>query len=35
VTPTLELEIRKGQLEDEKLREIAGNIALGKLQASA
>ncbi|XP_066365133.1 uncharacterized protein [Miscanthus floridulus] len=30
VTPTLELEIRKGQLEDEKLREIAGNVALGK-----
>jgi ribonuclease HI len=30
VTPTLELEIRKGQLEDEKLKEIAENIVLGK-----
>jgi hypothetical protein len=30
VTPTLEQEIRKGQLEDEKLKEIAENIVLGK-----
>jgi hypothetical protein len=29
--PTLEQEIRKGQLKDEKLREIAENIAKGKL----
>jgi hypothetical protein len=28
--PTLEQEIRKGQLKDEKLREIAENIAKGK-----
>ncbi|XP_066323166.1 uncharacterized protein [Miscanthus floridulus] len=30
VTSTLEFEIHKGQLEDEKLREIAGNVVLGK-----
>jgi hypothetical protein len=30
VTPTLEQEICKGQLEDEKLKEIAENIVLGK-----
>ena len=30
VIPTLEQEIRKGQLEDEKLKEIAENIVLGK-----
>jgi hypothetical protein len=30
VTPTLEQETRKGQLEDEKLKEIAENIVLGK-----
>ena len=29
VTPTLE-EILKGQLEDEKLKEIAQNVVLGK-----
>jgi hypothetical protein len=28
--PTLEQEIRKGQLKDEKLREIGENIAKGK-----
>jgi hypothetical protein len=28
--PTLEQEMRKGQMKDEKLREIAGNIAKGK-----
>jgi hypothetical protein len=30
VTPTLEQEIRKGQQEDEKLREIIANVSLGK-----
>jgi hypothetical protein len=30
VTPTLEQEIRKGQQEDEKLREIIANVPLGK-----
>jgi hypothetical protein len=30
VTPTLKQEICKGQLEDEKLKEIAENILLGK-----
>jgi hypothetical protein len=30
VTPTLEQEIRKGQLEDEKLKEIAKNVEIGK-----
>ena len=30
VTPTLEQEIRKGQLEDVKLQEIAENIVIGK-----
>ena len=30
IEPTLEQEIRKGQLEDEKLKEIAENIVLGK-----
>ena len=30
VTPTLEQEIRKGQLEDVKLKEIAENIVIGK-----
>ena len=30
VTPTLEQEIRKGQLEDVKLKEIAKNIVIGK-----
>ena len=30
IEPTLEQEIRKGQLEDEKLNEIAKNIVLGK-----
>jgi len=30
VTPTLEKEILKGQLEDEKLKEIAQNVVLGK-----
>jgi len=30
VTPTLEEEILKGQLEDEKLKEIAQNVVLGK-----
>jgi hypothetical protein len=30
VTPTLEQEIRKSQLEDEKLKEIVENIVLGK-----
>ena len=29
-TPTLEQEIRKGQLEDEKLKEIVENIVIGK-----
>ena len=28
VTPTLEKEILKGQLEDEKLKEIAQNVVL-------
>jgi len=28
--PTLEQEIRKGQLEDEKLKEISENVVLGK-----
>jgi hypothetical protein len=28
--PPLEQEIRKGQLEDEKLKEIAENVVLGK-----
>ena len=30
IEPTLELEIRKGQWEDEKLKEIAENVVLGK-----
>jgi hypothetical protein len=30
VTPTLEQEIHKGQLEDEKLKEIAENVVIGK-----
>ena len=30
IEPTLEQEIRKGRLEDEKLKEIAENIMLGK-----
>jgi hypothetical protein len=30
VTPTLEQEICKGQLEDEKLKEIAKNVEIGK-----
>jgi hypothetical protein len=30
IEPTLEKEIRKGQLEDEKLKEIAENVVLGK-----
>jgi hypothetical protein len=30
VTPTLELEIHKGQQEDEKLKEILENVPLGK-----
>ena len=30
IEPTLEQEMRKGQLEDEKLKEIAKNIVLGK-----
>jgi len=30
VTPTLEQEIRRGQLEDEKLKEIAENVVIGK-----
>ena len=30
IEPTLEQEIRKGQLEDEKLKEISENIVLGK-----
>jgi len=30
VTPTLEKEILKGQLEDEKLKEIAQNVVLDK-----
>ena len=30
VTPTLDQEIRKGQLEDVKLKEIAENIVIGK-----
>jgi hypothetical protein len=30
VTPTLEQEIRKGQLEDENLKEIAKNVEIGK-----
>jgi hypothetical protein len=30
VMPTLEQEIHKGQLEDEKLMEIAENVVLGK-----
>ena len=30
VTPTLEEDILKGQLEDEKLKEIAQNVVLGK-----
>jgi len=30
IEPTLEQEIRKRQLEDEKLKEIADNVALGK-----
>ena len=31
IEPTLEQEIRKGQLEDEKLKEIAENVVLGKV----
>jgi len=30
IQPTLEQEIRKSQLEDEKLKEIVGNVALEK-----
>jgi hypothetical protein len=30
IEPTLEQEIRKGQLKDEKLKEIAENIVIGK-----
>ena len=30
VTPTLEQEIRKGQLDDVKLQEIVENIVIGK-----
>jgi hypothetical protein len=30
VTPTLEQEICKDQLEDEKLKEIAENVVIGK-----
>jgi len=30
IEPTLEQEIRKRQMEDEKLKEIADNVALGK-----
>jgi hypothetical protein len=30
VTPTLEQEICEGQLEDEKLKEIAKNVEIGK-----
>jgi len=30
IEPTLEQEIRKNQLEDEKLKEIADNVAHGK-----
>jgi hypothetical protein len=30
IEPTLEQEIRKGQLEDEKLKEMAESIVLGK-----
>jgi hypothetical protein len=31
VTPTLEQEIHKGQLEDEKLKEIAENVVIGRV----
>jgi len=34
VTPTLEKEILKGQLEDEKLKEIAQNVVLEKTPRS-
>jgi hypothetical protein len=30
IEPTLEQDIHKGQLEDEKLKEIAENVVLGK-----
>ena len=30
IEPTLEKEIRKGQLQDVKLKEIADNIVIGK-----
>ena len=30
VTPTIEKDILKGQLDDEKLKEIAQNVVLGK-----
>ena len=30
IEPTLEQEIHKGQLEDEKLKEIVENVVLGK-----
>jgi hypothetical protein len=30
IEPTLEQDIRKGQLEDEKLKEIAKNVVVGK-----
>jgi hypothetical protein len=30
IEPTLEQDIRKGQLEDEKLKEIAENVMVGK-----
>jgi hypothetical protein len=30
IEPMLEQDIRKGQLEDEKLKEIAENVVLGK-----
>ena len=30
IEPTLELEIRKGQLQDKRLKEIAENIVIGR-----
>ena len=30
IEPTFELEIRKGQLQDKRLKEIAENIVIGK-----
>jgi hypothetical protein len=35
IEPMLEQDIRKGQLEDEKLKEIAEDVVLGKAQASS